>query len=360
MIRGHVFVVNENTLPIHLKYQFVGTGAGDRDSNISLLADMLRVKEGDYIFFYIEGSENKKGRFFGIFKSKDNKVYHLKGEDAKKPNLPKKLIYRKDIEPYKIYSEGVLEFIALDKLPIYSRELLWMLIYRKMKGKRGNTMLFPWEVERLLNMIKDENNGNIITCKDGYDFDNQNFRIICGDKKYYNHGESFRLNFNKRDINSETAFQAYIMQELKIENNKYYPEIFGKNIAWIGNEVFAGAGMQKIDILTIEKADCDDILYRIIELKYVKNNNLDDIKRAPKQLEYYIKWARDDIGGHLRNAKSYNTKPILLILDKTNNILSNPENFPKDVLSEIKDLNKISYEPEIWVMDFNNNIEKIL
>lgn len=49
-MRGHVFVVNEETLPIHLEYQFVGVSSGGRDTNIALLADALRVKEGDFIF----------------------------------------------------------------------------------------------------------------------------------------------------------------------------------------------------------------------------------------------------------------------------------------------------------------------
>jgi len=72
------------------------------------------------------------------------------------------LIYRKLIEPYRVYAEGILEWIALDKLPTYAKEVLWSLIYRKMKGKRGNTMLLPWEVERLVSLIKDVNNGEVL------------------------------------------------------------------------------------------------------------------------------------------------------------------------------------------------------
>jgi len=38
MIRGHVFVVNEDTLPIHLEFNFVGVSSGGRDTNIALLS----------------------------------------------------------------------------------------------------------------------------------------------------------------------------------------------------------------------------------------------------------------------------------------------------------------------------------
>jgi hypothetical protein len=36
---------------------------------------MMRVKGGDFIFFYIEGNQRVKGRFFGVFKALDNVVY---------------------------------------------------------------------------------------------------------------------------------------------------------------------------------------------------------------------------------------------------------------------------------------------
>ena len=60
------------------------------------------------------------------------------------------------LEPYEVYSEGVPEWEALDKLPVYATEIQWSLIYRKLKGKRGCAPLLPWEAERLINMIKRE------------------------------------------------------------------------------------------------------------------------------------------------------------------------------------------------------------
>jgi len=153
MLRGHVFIVSERTLPIHLRYMFVGTSAGDRDNNVSMLADMLRIRKDDLVFFYIETTPVQKGRFFGIFTAAEHAVYHLEGKNAFQPDLSKKLIYRKKILPHKVFANGVLEWVALDKLPTYSKELLWSLIYRKMKALRGNTMLLPWETERLTSLI---------------------------------------------------------------------------------------------------------------------------------------------------------------------------------------------------------------
>ncbi len=351
MLRGHVFIVNENTLPIHLEYMFVGTSAGQKDNNISLLEDMLRVKENDFIFFYIEGKESQKGRFFGIFKALNNKVYHLVENSAKHPNLNIKLIYRKEINPYKAYSKGVLEWIALDKLPTYSKELLWSLIYRKMKGHRGNTMLFPWEIEKLISLIEYENEGHYFSDQH-FTFDKNTYQITPGNQTYFHKiGEPIQLSLN--DLKkSETHLQAYILQNLSISNNTFLPEVFGKNIVWIGNEVFAGSSMQKIDIFIIEKIDEVEYIYRIIELKHPKSGT--GINSAPIQLEYYINWAREDIGGHIIGSKKFNIKPILFSLTNQFNSV------PKSIITQIKSLENISNSPEIWEINYDNQINKVL
>ena len=351
MIRGHVFVVNEDTLPIHLEYQFVGVGAGNRDNHIGLLADMLRVKEGDFIFFYIEGTTTKKGRFLGIFQASDNIVYHLKRESAKEPDLPLKLIYRKKIKPYKVYQEGVLEWIVLDKLPSCAKDIIWTLIYRKMKGKRGNTMLFPWETERLISLIGERNRWVNVEGQN-FTFDRENFRIVLGNRTMiHNIGNPVKLELNDL-IRGESYFQAYILQNLKVGINNFHPQIFGRNIVWIGNEVFAGSGMQKIDIMTIEKLDGNGYLYRIIELKHPRSQV--GINFAPKQLEYYINWARGDVGGHIPDSSKLNIKPVLLYLTRYRNTVAN------SIINEIAVLSNISNSPEIWEMTLDGRVFKIL
>lgn len=355
-MKGHVFIVNEETLPIHLEHMFVGVSSGGGDNNIALLSDILRVKEGDFIFFYIEGREDKKGRFFGIFKALENTVYHLTGNDANNPNLPVyikkgkrtplKLIYRKRVQPYKVYAKGVLEWVALDKLPTYSKELLWTLIYRKMKGKRGNTMLFPWETERLISLIEDENQGKLLDFRD-FTIDRANYEITGGNDTYA-HNIGNPITVSPADIKrSETHLQAYILQNLGLYDNKFFPEIFGKSIVWIGNEVFAGTGMQKIDIITIEKIDETSSLYRLIELKHPKSTT--NVSFAPMQLDYYVNWAREDIGGHVIGGKRFNVKPILVTLTPKFNAI------PDDIVSEINNLNTISTSPEVWEMDLSLN-----
>jgi hypothetical protein len=363
MLRGHVFIVNEKSLPIHLQYMFVGTSSGGKDNNIGLLADMSRVKAGDFIFFYIEGREKEKGRFFGIFKAVDNIIYHLKGLDANKPGLPYfhsrktkkdeplKLIYRKKIVPYKVYPKGVYEWVALDKLPTYAKELLWTLIYRKMKGGRGNTMLLPWETKRLISLIEDENRGKSLSAND-LTINKGNYTIEKGTTTRNHIINSMAVVVLKDIKRNEAHFQAYLLQNLNIPNNGFLPGIFGKDILWIGNEVFSGTGMQKIDILTIEKIDETSCLYRMIELKHPKSTV--NINFAPTQFDYYINWAREDIGGHLLGSKMINIKPILFVLTESFNSV------PKAIVNDIAKLNSISVSPEIWEINYLGNTNRVL
>ena len=71
-----------------------------------------------------------------------------------------------------------------------------------------------------------------------------------------------------------------------MESNDFLPEIFGKKIVWLGNEVFAGSGMQKIDIMTIEETGSEEFVYRLIELKHPRSTT--NVSNATNQLEYYV------------------------------------------------------------------------
>ena len=350
-MRSHVFIVNEETLPKHLSYNFVGVSSGDKDSNISLLADMKRVKNGDLVIFYIEGRGNKKGRFFGTYKIEDDDVIHSMGNDAFEPELPVKLIYRRRIVPYEVFPVGVLEWEALDKLPHYANELFWTLIYRKMKGGRGNTMLFPWETKRLLNLIRDTNNNEFMS-HENYTFNLETYEIARGEKNSVIRSNIITEIPKNEVYKSESHFQAYLLQNIKVGKNDYLPEIFGENITWLGNEVFAGSGMQKIDIMTIEEIGSEEYLFRLIELKHPKSST--NVTNAPNQLEYYVNWAREDIGGHIIGARKFNVKPIIL------NLGNSRYSVPGDVVDDFKKLDSISFGPEIWELSPDFKMSRLL
>jgi hypothetical protein len=318
-MRTQVFIVNDDTFPSHLQYLFAGTGAKEKDEDINLLADIKRVRAGDLVIFYIEATTKTKGGFYGIFKisSQAPLVFHVKGKEAFQPNLGKKLIYRTLIEPYEVYSDGVPEWEALDKLPVYATEIQWSLIYRKLKGKRGCTPLLPWEAEKLINFIRDKNKGKLIADKyfnGGFDWNKENRKIITTSlRKEYPYPRNFDFNllgsiFNlqSRGRAYESLLQLYFTENIGIDS-KLIP-IVGENLIWFGNEVACGVGMQKIDILTICQNDKrKGEQYRLIELKD------EPIKpQIIEQIEYYVNWASQNSGRHLHNAFDWNIQPVIV------------------------------------------------
>ena len=375
-MRTHVFIVNNDTFPIHLKYLFAGTGAYNRkrkiwvDEHIGLLSDIKRLRKGDLVIFYIEASKKIKGGFYGIFKIAEQNpiVFYTPGTNGFRPNLPKnKLIYRTLVVPLEVYSEGVPEWEALDKLPVYSTDIQWSLIYRKLKGKRGCTPLLPWEAQRLIDMIRDKNSGKSIANNKfvgGFDWDIVNRRIITT-KSRTKYPYSRKFNFNilsylcklgEQGRAYEDYLELYFTRNIGIKNK--LDTIVGNNLIWFGNQVACGVGMQKIDILTICK-NREKRKYRIIELKdeTVQPNIVE-------QMKYYINWASQKEGRHLDDAFNWNIQPIVVAPKISKKLLANgaPSNKWNSIIKAFKSFNKRKLAKPILYFEFeleNRNINFI-
>lgn len=296
----HVFIVDINTFKYHLEYLFAGTGAQDlyidfnNNSNsslnyaiennlVSMISDSQRIRKGDYIIFYLQQNRAKKvyeGKFYGIFKAKENHSF-LDNNDKNqflKDNLNKSLTFRTIIEPYKVYPIGVTEWEALDEIKYIQspNQMLWSLIYRKLRANRGNTMITIYESERLIKLIKDKNNGKTLNCNN-FTFDTNTQEIIGNNAKYPYTGRKENINILPRLINKfnqgksfEPHLQAYIVQNIgrKTHNNLDNLLVNNYDVEWIGNEVYCGVGMQKIDIMLSLIKD-DERIIEPIELKSV-------------------------------------------------------------------------------------------
>lgn len=305
MATTHVFIVDNNTFKYHLEYLFVGTGAKDNyiDFNnvptsqyhsttenilLGMIADFSRIRIGDFVIFYVQQSSNSEGRFYGVFKVSslpflDNNDEHqfLKSE------LNKSLTFRALIEPYQVYKTGVTEWEALDEIRGLSspNQMIWSLIYRKLKANRGNTMITIYESDKLINLIRQKNNREILNFTN-YSFNPVNREIIenSESRNYIGRNESLNVfprlcaKYN-RGNQFETHLQAYILQHFESLNILNFDEI-----EWIGNEVSCGVGMQRIDIMFSVIENTIKKLYPI-ELKSTT---------APlgitRQVQRYIDW----------------------------------------------------------------------
>ncbi len=359
MKNTHVFIVDTNTFKYHLEYLFAGTGAKDNyiDFNdnsdttlnyttennlVSMIADSQRIRKGDFIIFYLQQNSSegiREGKFYGIFKAKEDLSFLDNNDDKQflKRELIKSLTFRTLIEPFEVYTKGVSEWEALDEIKhIQSpNQMLWSLIYRKLKGNRGNTMITIYESERLFKLLRDKNNRQTLLGQN-FTFDVQKQEIIQGTTTHNYTGRKEKINILPRLINKyinnrafESHLQAYIVQNIGRGTNPNLDQsLLAANLSleWLGNEVSCGVGMQRIDVMLSLVGNNRKIILPI-ELKAVEasQDNVTQIQRYVDWLEqYYIPNRISDI------------QPVLISKKIINKI---SENY-KDIIESFKQFNK--------------------
>lgn len=360
MATTHVFIVGNTTFKHHLEYQFAGTGAKDsyidfnnspstklyhsaENNLVGMIADSQRIRKGDFVIFYLQQNISQgiyEGKFYGIFKAKEDLSF-LDNNDEKqflKNELVKSLTFRTLIEPYEVYAKGVTEWEALDEIKYIQspNQMLWSLIYRKLKGNRGNTMITIYESERLFKLLRDKNKRQILNGPNfTYDFSAQEITLDNIAHRYTGRKEPIDIlprlarKFNEGK-SFETHLQAYIIQNIGRNTNQSLDNCLleGVDLEWIGNEVSCGVGMQRIDImLPLIKKDIR--IAMPIELKSVEANPNNII-----QLQRYIDWLEQY---YIPNRIS-DIQPVLI----TKKIEDKKQVYYKDITDSFKKFNGIN------------------
>lgn len=316
MATTHVFIVDTYTFKYHLEYQFAGTGAKDNyiDFNanpitelyhttennlVEMIADSQRVRKGDYVIFYLQQNRSQgifEGKFYGIFRIKEDLSFLDNNNEQQflKNELEKSLTFRTLLGPYQVYPKGVTEWEALDEIKqIHSpNQMLWSLIYRKLKGNRGNTMITIYESERLFKLIRDKNNRNKCNAN-SFTFDLKKQEITSGTIIHTYAGRKEAINILPRLINKyengkafETHLEAYIIQNIGRNTNQSLDNCLLNDlpIEWISNEVSCGVGMQRIDIM-LSLVGNNTRITMPIELKATEATTSNTI-----QIQRYVDW----------------------------------------------------------------------
>jgi len=316
MATTHVFIVDTTTFKYHLEYQFGGTGAKDahidfnakpnstlasttENNLVSMMADSQRVREGDYVIFYLQQNKSQgvyEGKFYGIFKVKQAPSFLDNNDSGQflKYQLQKSLTYRTLVEPYEVYAKGVTEWETLDEIKYIQspHQMLWSLIYRKLKGNRGNTMITVYESERLFKLLRDKNNRQPLGGAN-FTLDVQNQEIQLSTTPHAYIGRQEPIDILPRLIEKytegkafESHLQTYIVQNIGKKTNPSLDNCLldTLQLEWIGNEVSCGVGMQRIDVLLDTSKDITRTLIST-ELK-ADEANPDNIF----QLQRYVDW----------------------------------------------------------------------
>ena len=294
-----------------------------------LLKTALTIKEKNSILGKLSNSNDNREIENFIARFYQNNQFLLE-------KLEKSLTFRALIDPYEVYSKGVTEWEALDEIKhIQSpNQMLWSLIYRKLKGNRGNTMITIYESERLFKLLRDKNEKKTLKGSN-FTYDISTQEIIRGSNKNSYSGRKEQIDILPRLITKynekkafETHLQAYIIQNIGKKTNQTLDACLlnGTSLEWIGNEVSCGVGMQRIDVmLSLIKKDIK--IAMPIELKAVEANtdNIFQIQRYVDWLEqYYIHNRISDI------------QPVLIV----KKIDDKKQSYYKDIINSFKEFNR--------------------
>lgn len=324
----HLFIVNERTLPIHLEYGFAGflgksdamwhahTDASKERAQASLYADVCRVRQGDELLFYLETPSHdvgrEGGRFLGVFEVVSALPFYEQRGTYLQQALGVPLIYRMLIRPKEIFQQGLTEWQAMDEMSDFRsvHDIPWTLIYRKMVGKRGCTPLLPHEARILRKMLDLRNAGQRINSAT-IAFDVNNVHLIPGGATTPYQGQMnvfTRIDQHLQNLIAagqrkwELQLQAYLMQEIgrnQTLTQLLFPNV---NLTWVGNEIYAGAGTQRIDVLVYTENGINTFI-NLLELKSVTAD-----ADAAAQMNRYIKWLR----AHIPDISIHQIVPILI------------------------------------------------
>lgn len=345
----HVFIVDETTFKVHLKYLFAGTGAGDKrtpfllnanttihpstERNLAgMIADVSRVRVNDKIIFYLQSKNNKEGKFFGIFMAKTKAFFDENDENNYLLNdLNKGLSFRILIAPDEVFPCGISEHEYLDSLEGINSpyQMCWSLIYRKLKGNRGCTMITENEFHCLRKKLMRMNNNTTLNGH-SFSFDSENNKIVINNISNTYSGSQHSIDIKNRLLYKanlhqafETHLQAYILQNLDSPSLSQLLLPLPNTPFWIGNEVSCGVGMQRIDLL-IKQENIDNIYIKLIELKCVQPEPY----IINEQLPWYIRWLSYYYIPNLKNCgKNIFLTPCIIALptsdDEFTTLLSN-------------------------------------
>ena len=364
---AHVFIVDEKTFSMHLKYKFAGTGAknykcdylSNNNADIKpaverllsgMIADISRVKKGDDVIFYLQQTNKHEGMFFGSFKIAEDPF--LCNDNYLEAELGKNLTFRVKIIPGEVFEDGITERECLDSLKgiEHPSQMCWSLIYRKLRANRGCTMITNYEYEQIMKKIKIKNGGKSLS-SNNFDYSKEFNKIISIDQNFEYLGKKDsldiknRLLYKKNKKNAyETHLQAYILQNVNnIESIKSNKDI----LTWIGNEVSCGVGMQSIDICFIQENN-KEVYISICELKDEKPKFI-----IKNQLEKYVEWIKDYI------IPTYNKKIIIepvIIAPKPNNKTVEMYEKIKDSLENNDDKTTVKEIKYISFVEKNNEL----
>lgn len=313
MFKARLFVVDEKTLENTFRTEIVSvktpapTGTMWEKTVADIMADMLQIEIGDYIFLWRIKDGNRKSQIYGVLRAISVPYYQMDNN--------------KDEYPFKIKVERAYNFAnPIDEYDVlnspYIKGPLWTIVGKKIAGKsRGSSPLSMEEIQYLITLLIEKN-------KD-YRFQpfskNRTKRVRNGLRvSYKKKGENSsirtlsKLNPNKLcyfntdgSLKYEKVLETVFNQEMAAKNNRFFSQlgINVKKVVWFSNYLPYSIEQSEMDYLVMESDDGQTISrYFLIEfMKDVVDE--DHIYRCLQ----YSKWISDTL-----TLGTQNVQPLLI------------------------------------------------
>lgn len=261
-----------------------------------MLADMLQIQIGDYIFLWKNKDGDKKNCIYGVYRAISSPFFEV---DPKTQQAEFKI----HIEVAYDFSEPISEYEFLNNP--YNRNMPWNVVGKKISGKsRASTPLSPDEETALITMLTGLNPDYTYNPPD-------ESRIISVEKplriSYARHGENpqhFKkfseidpliiCSFNE-DYRPpfEKVLEAVFNQEMGLKNVQFFEQlgIDVRKVVWFCNYLPYSIEQSEMDYLIMESEDTQAVT-RVYVIEFMLGGvDLDHISRSMM----YSRWVSETL-----------------------------------------------------------------
>ena len=341
-MKSRMFVVNETTLKESIKNKIAKVKVPIKEekengffkrsitknfvnSTNSIMADMLQLELGDYIFFWCEKSnQSQKSTIHGVYRVVSKPFFHF---DDKNDTMPFKI----KIEEAYHFKKPITEYDVLNSP--FVKTSLWNIMGKKISGKsRGSIQITNEEASVLLSLLINKNPNyrfNPVDTKNYYHLPDNLPRIAevveplkidlsrCGEKlknptleklNEYNMYGYVHLT-KKRKLHNEKTLEGLFNQNIVDKNTEFFKmfDIDINEIIWFGNYLPYSLDATEMDYLIILSEDgFNPSSACVIEFKKEGINEIEKDTHFYRSI-IYSKWVNENL---FNGAKI--TRPIIV------------------------------------------------
>lgn len=283
---AHILTVNEITFKAHLNYMFIGIGKDGAEHQFAALADILSIKEGDHIIFYVM----HKG-FFGIFEADGNVFYEYKANEVQYLDNElqgKTLTYRMKIKPFSVYKKHISEWDMMENPSNIQDEKIfnmqWSWIFKKLNASRGCLSIDHHEYNLFMDIFTVDN----LTVEDGsnYDYSDGQILLLNNNLEYDNNRTTQVPRDENRFLTIKKEEDLRILFTAKVHYNQVLNKVLQSeingDIDFISNEVLCSFSERKMDLLF--GTNQEKCLLIELKNKFTFNDNIYN------QIKEYARW----------------------------------------------------------------------